>query len=85
MTNAGVEVLICGGIGGGAQTALAAAGIQLFGSVSGNADEAVKNYIAGNLNYNPEVHCTHHEHEHSCGEHHCGEDKHGCNGNAGNC
>ena len=68
LTNAGVEVLICGGIGGGAQTAL-----------------AVKNYIAGNLNYNPEVHCTHHEHEHSCGEHHCGEDKHGCNGNAGNC
>ena len=44
-----------------------------------------ENYIAGNLNYNPEVHCTHHEHEHSCGEHHCGEDKHGCNGNAGNC
>ena len=80
-----VDVLICGGIGGGAQTALAAAGIQLFGGVSGNADEAVKNYIAGNLNYNPEVHCTHHEHEHSCGEHHCGEDKHGCNGNAGNC
>ena len=85
LTNAGVEVLICGGIGGGAQTALAAAGIQLFGGVSGNADEAVKNYIAGNLNYNPEVHCTHHEHEHSCGEHHCGEDKHGCTGNGGNC
>lgn len=84
LTNAGVEVLICGRIGGGAQTALAVAGIQLFGGVSGNADEAVKNYIAGNLNYNPEVHCTHHEHEHSCGEHHCGEDKHGCNGNAGN-
>lgn len=85
LTNAGVQVLICGGIGGGAQTALAAAGIRLFGGVSGNADKAVKNYIAGNLNYNPEVHCTHHEHEHSCGEHHCGEDKHGCSGNGGNC
>ena len=85
LTNAGVEVLICGGIGGGAQTALAAAGIRLFGGVSGNADEAVMNYITGNLNYNPEVHCTHHEHEHSCGEHHCGEDKHGCTGNGGNC
>ena len=85
LTNAGVEVLICGGIGGGAQTALAAAGIQLFGGVNGNADEVVKNYMAGNLNYNPEVHCTHHEHEHSCGEHHCGEDKHGCAGNGGNC
>ena len=29
------DVLICGGIGGGAQTALAAAGIKLFGGVSG--------------------------------------------------
>ena len=28
------DVLICGGIGGGAQTALAAAGIKLFGGVS---------------------------------------------------
>ena len=39
LTNAGVEVLICGGIGGGAQAALAAAGIQLFGGVSGDAHE----------------------------------------------
>ena len=79
----GIDVLICGGIGGGAQTALAAAGIQLFGGVSGDADEAVKSYIEGKLAYNPDVHCTHHDHEegHSCGEHHCGEDKHGCAGN----
>ena len=85
LTDAGVEVLICGGIGGGAQTALATAGIQLLGGVSGNADEAVKKYISGQLNYNPDVHCTHHEQEHTCGEHHCGEDKHGCAGNGGNC
>lgn len=78
LTNAGVEILICGGIGGGAQAALAAAGIQLFGGVSGNADEAVNSYLSNRLNYNPDVHCTHHKHEHSCGEHHCGEDKHGC-------
>lgn len=83
LNSAGIDVLICGGIGGGAQTALAAAGIQLFGGVSGDADEAVKSYIEGNLAYNPDVHCTHHDHEegHSCGEHHCGEDKHGCAGN----
>ena len=37
-----VDVLICGGIGGGAQTALAAAGIKLFGGVSGDADKAVE-------------------------------------------
>lgn len=77
-----VDTLICGGIGGGAQNALAEAGIRLFGGVSGNADEAVKALLEGNLGYNPNVHCDHHhEHEHSCGSHHCGEDKHGCSGN----
>ena len=74
----GAETVICGGIGGGAQAALAAAGIQLFGGVSGDADEAVRCFVSGNLNYNPEVRCSHHAHEHSCGEHHCGENKNGC-------
>ena len=37
-----VDALICGGIGGGAQAALAAAGIRLFGGVSGSADAAVE-------------------------------------------
>ena len=36
------DVLICGGIGGGAQMALGQAGIQLYGGVSGNADQAVE-------------------------------------------
>lgn len=35
-----VDSLICGGIGGGAQMALAQAGIRLYGGVSGEADEA---------------------------------------------
>ena len=34
----GVDVLICGGIGGGAQMALAQAGIKLYGGVCGDAD-----------------------------------------------
>ena len=51
------------------------------GGVSGDADEAVKKYISGQLDYNPDVHCTHHDHDHTCGEHQCGEDKHGCAGN----
>ncbi len=82
LTSEGVDALICGGIGGGAQAALAEAGIQLFGGVSGAADDAVKAYLAGNLSFNPNVQCNHHGHEHghSCGEHHCGEDKHGCAG-----
>ena len=77
----GVDALICGGIGGGAQMALAEVGIRLFGGVSGEADAAVNALIAGNLGYNPDVHCDHHDHEHgegghSCGNHGCGN--HGC-------
>ena len=84
LTQAEVDVLICGGIGGGAQTALKEAGIRLYGGVKGNADKAIEAYLKGNLDYNPEVHCTTHEHGHSCGEHHCGEEKHGCSGNGEN-
>ena len=69
------DVLICGGIGGGAQMALAAAGIKLYGGVSGSADAAVEALLAGNLDYNPTVKCNHHgEHGegYTCGEHGCG-------------
>lgn len=69
------DVLICGGIGGGAQMALAAAGIKLYGGVSGSADAAVEALLAGNLDYNPAVKYNHHgEHGegHTCGEHGCG-------------
>ena len=76
----GVDALICGGIGGGAQMALAEVGIRLFGGFSGDADAAVNALIAGNLGYNPDVHCDHHDHEHGEGEHSCGS--HGC-GNHG--
>ena len=72
-----VDTLICGGIGGGAQTALAQAGIQLFGGVSGNADDAVRALLSDTLSFNPEVKCSHHDHEHgengrACGNHTCG-------------
>ena len=60
------------------------AGIRLYGGVKGNADKAIEAYLKGNLDYNPEVYCTTHEHGHSCGEHHCGEEKHGCSGNGEN-
>ncbi len=74
-----VDALICGGIGGGAQTALAAAGIKLYGGVTGSADAAAEALAAGRLVFNPNVHCDHHEHHgdgHSCGEHGCGS--HSC-------
>ena len=76
-----VDVLICGGIGGGAQAALAGAGIKLFGGVTGECDKAVEAYLKGELSFNPDVKCDHHDHEHGeegheCGDHGCG--KHGC-------
>jgi len=70
------DVLICGGIGGGARMALADAGIKLYGGVSGNADEAVNSLLAGNLAFDPDAHCDHHDHEHGGEPHACGE--HGC-------
>lgn len=72
-----VDTQICGGIGAGAQMALANAGIRFFGGVSGNADQAAESLIAGNLHYDPNARCDHHDHHH--GDHHtCGE--HGCGG-----
>ena len=75
-----VDALICGGIGAGAQTALAEAGIRLYGGVTGSADEAVERLLAGSLAFDPEVHCSHHGREHHGEGHSCGEDKHGCTG-----
>lgn len=76
LTNLGADVLICGGIGGGAQAALAEAGIKLYGGVSGDADSAVAALLDGTLDYNPNVMCNHHgEHRHesgSCENHGCG-------------
>lgn len=71
LKNLGAEVLICGGIGGGAQSALAEAGIRLYGGVSGNADDAVLALLEDRLDYNPDVMCSHHEGEHheNCGGH----------------
>ena len=74
-----VDALICGGIGGGAQAALAAAGIQLYGGVSGNADEAAEALAAGTLAYNSHVMCSRHgehHHEGNCADHGCGH--HSC-------
>lgn len=80
----GVDTLICGGIGAGAQNALAEAGIRLYGGVSGSADEAVNALLAGKLAYNPDVRCEHHGEGHHHGDgHSCGENRHGCAGSGG--
>ena len=75
----GVDALICGGIGGGAQMALAEAGIKLYGGVSGDADKAVEALLGGTLGFDPNVKCDHHGHHgegHTCGDHGCGHNCH---------
>ncbi len=73
------DVLICGGIGGGAQMALAQAGIQLYGGASGDADMAVDAFLKGELSFNPNVQCNHHDQHgegHTCGNHGCSSEHH---------
>ena len=66
-----VDTLICGGIGGGAKNALASANITVYGGVSGNADAAVHAFLTGKLEFDPNVQCNHHSHNHG-GGHDCG-------------
>ena len=70
----GIDVLICGGMGSGAQNALAEAGIEVCSGASGAADEAVNAYLAGELE-STGVNCNHHDHE----------DGHACGGGCGSC
>lgn len=69
-----VNVLICGGIGGGAKQMLASVGIKLVSGVEGNIEDAVNAYLSGDLN-DMGGSCNHHEahgenHVCSC-ENHC--------------
>ena len=84
-----VDVLICGGMGQGAQDALTEAGIEVCAGAEGNTDAAVEAYLKGEL-VNTGVNCDHHDHEHhhdhdhhhedgqACGG--CGADADGCSG-----
>ena len=82
-----VDVLICGGIGGGAQEALAQAGVELCAGAQGDTDQAVEAYLKGEL-VSTGANCDHHHEEgHSCGHH---EEGHNCGGHeeghtCGNC
>ena len=86
-----VDVLICGGIGGGAQEALAQAGVELCAGAQGDTDQAVEAYLKGELvstGANCDHHheegpsCGHHEEGHSCGGH---EEGHTCGNCGGGC
>lgn len=75
-----VDVLICGGIGGGAQAALEEAGVELCAGAQGDVDQVVEAYLKGEL-VSTGANCDHHHEEgHSCGHH---EEGHSCGGNCG--
>lgn len=69
-----VDLLICGGIGGGAVNALANAGIEVVGGAGGDVKAVVEAFIAGTLQLRENFHCNHHHHGegHNCGSHSCG-------------
>ena len=83
LANLSVNVLLCGGIGDGAQAALTSAGIEICSGAEGDADAAVKAWLNGELE-SAGVNCDHH-HDHGedegCGSH-CGG---GCSGCGGGC
>jgi len=76
LSNKSIDVLICGGIGGGAQAALSEQGIELCAGASGDVDAAVEAYLKGEL-VNSGVNCNHHGEGHTCGDH---EEGHSCGG-----
>ena len=75
LSDLGVNVLICGGIGMGAQQTLAAIGVTLYAGLSGSADAAAEALAKGELTAGSAPTCNHHHdhhHEGSCGDHGCG-------------
>lgn len=75
----GIDALICGGMGQGAQDALAEAGIEVCAGASGDADAAVEAFLKGEL-VNTGVNCDHHDHEHGHDHPHDHDHDHGAEG-----
>ncbi len=82
LSGKGIDVLICGGIGGGAQAALDEQGIELCAGASGNADEAGEAYLRGDLINTGANYDHHHDEGHSCHDH---EEGHSCHSHEGGC
>ncbi|MGE0078510.1 MAG: NifB/NifX family molybdenum-iron cluster-binding protein [Bacteroidales bacterium] len=66
-----VTTMLAGNMGAGAQNVLGMHGINVIRGCSGNVDEVVNHYLAGNIS-DSGVSCSHHDHHH-------GSDGHVCN------
>ena len=70
LSQGGIDVLICGGIGGGAINALGQAGIKVYAGAAGSPDAAVEALLEGILPKVGEATChSDHAHSHSCANH----------------
>lgn len=68
LADRGVNVIIAGNMGGGAVEIFHERGIEVIVGASGTAENAVKDYLAGNLKSTDSV-CHEHAHEDECGRH----------------
>lgn len=64
----GAQVVIAGGMGGGAVDIFNERNVEVIVGVEGDATKAVETYLRGELVSTGSV-CQNHEHEHSCGNH----------------
>lgn len=72
LANEGVGIMLAGGIGDAAINVLNNSGIEVIRGCSGNADQAVKDYLSGKIQDSGEScqqHENHHNNDHTC-EHH---------------
>ena len=76
----GVELVLCGGMGQGAQNKLTAEGIAFIGGCEGPIEAVVQRYLDGQLQFAPLPSC-------GCSGHHEGDGHHhdSCQGEMGGC
>ncbi|MFI3227693.1 MAG: NifB/NifX family molybdenum-iron cluster-binding protein [Clostridia bacterium] len=68
LADMGVEVIISGGMGGGAVDIFNERGVEVVLGITGSAKTAVEQYLAGNLESTGSI-CHNHEHADACGQH----------------
>lgn len=68
LADMGVNVIISGGMGGGAVEIFNERNVEVIVGAEGDAKTAVENYLSGNLKSTGSV-CHQHEHADECGNH----------------
>lgn len=69
LADKGANVIISGGMGGGAVDIFNERGVEVIVGVQGEAQTAVETYLKGELVSTGSI-CHNHEHAHECGDHH---------------